>query len=624
MYDRTTGYWLSPKYMYDKRLGWYEIVPLSAAQPDYLVTAPSIIHTAFGDLVVGSPDWQLAKLMGILDAQGQPTGQAAATNLTGSGSTNHAAVTTTNQSWFDLTNLVNVINTLQSVAHSGDVTATGNTRVGDATSGAAMVLANLINLLASAWSWSNGDLSFFMQNFFGNNTGDIMLQPTAATGGGGALGAGSTQRTTTNTLGVNAQTVGSITNNVDLTAQSGNATASGNSQAGNVTSGSAYAEANIINLINSFIVSGNSFFGILNIFGNLNGDLLFPEGFLNAATPSSNNDPNGGSGPNSANQISGATTNTLNLDATTAYGISNNVMDTATSGAGSSASNSASGSVGSGAANTSSGLFNLANTQIFGDNAVLVIVNVMGHWVGKIMNLAGGRTEAALLTGNAQTTSLAAGSGSGSGSNNSAGYTTTNQASIHETSAGTIANNVRVTARSGDAAADHNTSVGNVTSGTAQAASNVANIVNSALNVRHWFGVLVINVFGDWFGSVGQNTAAGQMALGLGAGAGAGRTAANPAAPLAVVAQQAMAALAPAVASGTATGAAASQPATNSASARGAGAVLAATHAAAPLTAAAAAHPADLSWLFGLSAVLLLLAGAAMQLERWLRRSPRP
>jgi hypothetical protein len=54
--------------------------------------------------------------------------------------------------------------------------------------------------------------------------------------------------------------------------------------------------------------------------------------------------------------------------------------------------------------------------------------------------------------------------------------------------------------------------VGNVSSGDAKAASGVANIFNSILNVKHWFGVLVINVFGDWLGDVNDNSPAGTQA----------------------------------------------------------------------------------------------------------------
>src|SRR5262249_37346134 len=153
----------------------------------------------------------------------------------------------------------------------------------NAVTGAAGVVANLINLLASAWAWSNGNLTFFMQNVLGNQTGDITLSPTdSASGGGGQLGgwaqvAGSGPGSNNivgvnnfNTLDVNAKNSGNIVNNVDANALSGNANAAGNTAAGNVASGQATAEVNIINMINSLINSGSSFFGILNIFGSLN------------------------------------------------------------------------------------------------------------------------------------------------------------------------------------------------------------------------------------------------------------------------------------------------------------------------------------------------------------------
>src|SRR5690606_11767857 len=78
-------------------------------------------------------------------------------------------------------------------------------------------------------------------------------------------------------LEVNSATNASIENNVDLVAISGNATVSGNTNAGDATTGSATAIANIINMINSSIASGQSFIGAINIHGNLEGDILMPE-----------------------------------------------------------------------------------------------------------------------------------------------------------------------------------------------------------------------------------------------------------------------------------------------------------------------------------------------------------
>jgi hypothetical protein len=521
--DMTTGLWLSPEYYYDQQDGWYEIIPQAAVAslPSYMVTAPNVVHTQFGDLTVGSPGYQVAQALGLLD----PTGGILESN-TGPGSNNQATTSNNNQNWVDLTSLVNVINTLQSGAASGNVGANSNTQVGSAATGAASVVANLINLLASAWSWSNGNLSFFMQNICGDQLGstttcnnNVNLNPTStASGSGGTLGGTATTSSTgpnsTNTAGtsntsglnVNAQSTGSITNNVNLAAASGNASANSNTSAGNVSSGPASAEINILNLINSMITSGNSFFGILNIFGNLNGDVLFPSGFLNGlltsgSTPTSSAGASN-TGPGSNNQASISNAGQATVNNTNNEGISNNLGLNADSGTASASSNTSTGNVGTGSSNTTESLFNLANSSIFGNNAVLVIVNVLGHWIGKIMNLPGGNTESALLTDNATVGS----NQTGPNSKNNTAVNNTSNANINQQSDGTITNNVNVNALSGDASAKDNTAVGNVTSGKTNAVASVANIFNSVLNVSHWFGVLVINVFGNWVGSVGTGT----------------------------------------------------------------------------------------------------------------------
>jgi hypothetical protein len=519
--DLASGYFLSSRYYFDPHSGYYELIPQNqvAALPAYFMTAPQVIHTVLGDLQVGSQAYQVAKAMGLLGEGG------IVVNGTGPGSSNSAVVSNSNQSWFDLTNLVNVINALQSHANTGNVTASSNTQVGNSVTGAASVVANIINLLASAWSWSNGDLNFFMQNLFGNQSGDIMLNPTeTANGGGSQLGSASINNTgpnSNNTAGANssssldvkAQNSGNIVNNVDLSAQSGNAGANGNTSAGNVASGNAMAEVNIINMINSFINSGSSFFGILNIFGSLNGDILFPNGFLNGLLASGSGGAStaglSNTGPNSTNQAGVNGNNQTTVNNTVNNGVTNNINTTAASGSAGASGNTSAGNVSTGSASTNQGLFNLDNTSIFGDNAVLVIVNVLGHWVGKIVTLPGGSSEAALLTGNAQVGGNAQLNTTGPGSNNQANVNNDSVANINQNTTGSITNNVNVNAQSGNASANDNTKVGDVTTGNASAGSSVANIFNSVLNVKHWFGVLVINVFGDWVGDVGDNTPAG-------------------------------------------------------------------------------------------------------------------
>ncbi len=508
--DVASGYYLSPKYVLDTRDGWYEIMPPAAPKPDYILAPPNVVHTVLGDLTVGSKDYQVAQALGLLSpTDGIITSGAGAgvATGTGTGAAAQGSATSNGQTWVDLTNLVNVINTLQSNAASGNVLASSNTTAGDVTTGAASVVANLINLLASAWSWSNGDLSFFVKSI-GDFNKDITLDPTQTkVGGGGALGSGVNGSNDSN-LNVNAQNGANIVNNVDLSAQSGNASANSNTAAGSVASGNAMAEVNIINLINSFIASGNSFFGILNIFGNFNGDILFPQGFLNGVVPSGTAGPVGTSGPTSP--TGGQVDNTVRADVTntTFNGVNNNIQTSAASGTVEADANTAAGNAQSGNASTANSLFNLSNESIFGDNAVLVMVNIMGHWIGQFMTLpgGGGTTQSALLTGNAQVTDRPLAAPNATAATHAGNNA---QATVNQQSVGTITNNVKVAAQSGEASADKNTQVGNISSGNAQASSSVANIFNSVINASHWFGVLVINVFGNWVGDINHDSAAG-------------------------------------------------------------------------------------------------------------------
>jgi hypothetical protein len=627
--DEASGYWLSPKYFFDQRTGWYKIIPPEEPKPAGLLTAEDVVHTQMGDLVVGSQDYQVAKALGLLDGP-----DSILIDSTGSNSNNTGNIINSGQTWVDLTSLVNVFNTLQSVATSGDVNAVKNTQVGDATSGPASVLANVINLLASAWSWANGDLSVFMENYFGDHNGDITLAPSqAVNGNGGQLGGTAEVGNTgpdsnnqagvnnSNVLDVNAKSTGNIVNNVDLLAQSGDTTADSNTSAGNVSTGNATAAVNIINLISSLVSSGNSFFGILNIFGSFSGDILFPEGFLNGLTPSGTGQGSsagiGNTGADSNNQAGINNNNQANYNNSTFHGVNNNINTVAGSGDVNGDSNTTVGNMQSGDASTTQSLFNLSNTSIFGDNAVLVLVNVLGHWVGKIMTLPGaGDSQSALLTGNA-TVGV---NGTGPGSNNEAGVSNNTQANVNQSSVGTITNNVNVEAQSGDASAQRNTRVGDVMTGDAHAAAGVANIFNSVLNVKNWFGVLVINVFGEWFGDVNNDTSYGEEAAapatgGQGNGIQVAKSQATP--PVTVAQSKSLPQL---LAGTTDSGNDSGGSSTKVASTDGNGKVLTAGAKSQSDTSELTAKSKDFSLLFALSAIIMLLAGALASIDRKLRR----
>ena len=643
--DQARGYYLSPNYYFDKRIGWYEILPATTAAPvpTYMITAPNVVHTVLGDLQVGSQDYQVAQALGLLTSGAggilAPAGGTSVDATTGSGTSAPTGIANgaPGQSVFDLTSLVNVINTLQSNATSGNVNATANTDVGNSSSGGATVVANLINLLASAWSWSNGNLSFFMQNLLAPQTGDITINPTQTVSGGGGsaggtnvgvngTGSGSNNTVDVNNpfgLTVNAKQSGNIVNNVDVNAQSGDSTASKNTVAGNVATGDANAQVNIINLINSFITSGDSFFGILNIIGNLNGDILFPAGFLDGLVPASGGAIGGGTtagiadtGAGSNNQVGLDNSSAANINNASANAVNNNVLTSAGSGTANLNSNTSAGTAQTGAASTNQSIFNLANSSIFGDNAVLVMVNVMGHWLGKIMNLPStGTSQSALLTGGASVGV----NNTGANSNNQINVNSPTTTNANQQSAGTITNNVNVNAKSGNADATKNTKVGDVSSGSAKADSGIANIFNTMIGVKHWFGVLVINVFGDWIGDVNHDSAAGGFSTMPGSGSaqtrsGAGTSQSSPIPKLGLIAwvsPMPLATSADPVGSGTP-----SQTTVGSND----GKVLTASAHLAPIDTAAITKAKDMSLMFILSAVTMLIAGALITIDKKLAR----
>lgn len=350
---------------------------------------------------------------------------------------------------------------------TGDATVSGNTLGGSATSGNALSIANLINLLQSSWDFmAQGGLDTFVANLFGDVHGDITLDP----------GAASTSSLPVADIEINSSTSSAINNDVQVGASSGNAAVTTNTEAGDATSGDATAMANLVNAINSSISAGQSFFGIVNIFGDFDGDILFstPLGSLLSGSPS--------------NQVSPTTAVNNNSSQT----IDNNVTANATTGDATVTKNTSAGSATSGDSQSTITLLNLTGRQIVGQNALLVFVNVFGTWVGLIVDAPAGTNAAAI--GNASNSGIVGAS-----------------ASLDSNDNQTITNNLQLSADTGDATVSNNTTAGNAKSGNATTAANIVNISSSTLSLTDWFGILFINVFGNWHGSFGVDTEAGNQ-----------------------------------------------------------------------------------------------------------------
>lgn len=418
------------------------------------------------------------------------------TTTTGPGSNSTQSNSANNNLTVNSNFNVKLTNDITQTAISGDVAALQNTWVGNIKSGNTSDIVNILNMLQSSWDIQGaGDLMTFVANINGNVTGDLVINP------GGITGPGSTsvnQSNVNNNVTINTKDSGTINNNVDLNSNSGNVNVNSNTLAGDATSGNAEAIANLVNMIDSAIMAGKSFIGVININGNLDGDILLPPNFLDMLIASG--------APSATITISRASTTNVNVNANSSQTINNDVSLNAQSGNVNADSNTTAGSMTSGNAVTRLTIFNLTGRQVTGANSLLVFVNVLGSWVGMILDAPG--ANSAVFCGGACTTST----------------NVNTNANLTSDTSQTINNNLKLNAQSGNVDASKNTEVGNGRSGDASASANILNIENSKLSLSNWFGILFINVLGQWHGSFGMDTAAGEPTVSGGMGGGSGST----------------------------------------------------------------------------------------------------
>jgi len=405
---------------------------------------------------------------------------------TGTGSNNQAQGNNTTNANIGESHDASVENTINSSATSGVASILGNTFAGDAVSGAADATANIINMIQSLWRPAFGSLASFTANLYNEYFGDLLFDPGSIFNTGTDSNNTIDNQNNTN-LTINREDDASIVNNLNLAAQSGDANNNGNTTTGSATSGDAGAVANIVNMINSYINAGQSFMGAINLYGDLTGDILLPDGLLAQIF---------GTGTDSTNTIDQANNSDVNANNTTNNSITNNTDLAATSGNAVIEGNTRAGSAQTGDANTNVQEMNFIGRHLAGTKGLLVFVNVLGNWVGMLFGGLGSSTI----------------QDTGTGSNNAINSTNDVGADITTNQDYSITNNLNLRAESGDANVIGNTNAGDATTGDASVAANMLNMIDSSINFSDWFGVLFINVFGNWTGSFGVDTEAGGTA----------------------------------------------------------------------------------------------------------------
>lgn len=471
-YNPATGKWDTTEWVYN------------AAQGKYV---PNVVSVS----VNPNPTTLAQTTSPMTSAAGSGSGGSSLSG-TGPGSNNDVNNSNTNAGFFDGYYDASISNTVQSQAASGNALVSSNTNAGSALTGNATDVTNIINVLASQWNLQGASsLLTFTKNINGDVTGDFTIDIAST----GPDSSNVTTNQTNNNLTINNQGSGLIDNHINVGATSGDATVASNTHAGSATSGNATAVADVVNVINTAITAGQSFLGVININGNLNGDILLPPNFVDQLIKSG--------APSSTVTISQSQTNNVVADNTNTQTINNNVNLSAQSGDATVMDNTNAGNAATGSANTKLTVFNLTGSQVVGANSLLVFVNVQGQWVGLIMDAPAGSTTAALCGGNCQSSSV-----------------TNNNINLTSDTHNTINNDITATAQSGNATVADNTNAGNATSGNASASANLLNISGSNMSLSDWFGILFINVLGTWHGSFGINTDAGNIIAPPSLGAG--------------------------------------------------------------------------------------------------------
>lgn len=348
-------------------------------------------------------------------------------------------------------------NTISSAPGTNQSPSPTPTPVSVISTGNAVALANIVNVV------NTNNVDSKIKIFLVNNANG-QVAPIDLNSAWNLLGSNpGINMLTVDTSGNNIVSInnyGSIANNVTAVATSGgNQILGGN---GTITTGDAYALANVFNLLNLNAFNSQLFFGVININGSSLGDLILP----NPSGFSSN--LGGGLAANLNNNANvNSNVNALSLTGNNSInGEGNNTI--LTGGAIAWAQN-----------------LTMTNVNLVGSNNYILNINTLGNWSGNIYNWespgsvsSGGLSNLFMINGNGNESEI---NGEGTSIDNTA----------------MISNFVLASAMTGG---NNIEGSGVINTGTAFAGAQATNLANLNLwNSKWFFGV--INVVGDWNGN---------------------------------------------------------------------------------------------------------------------------
>ncbi len=363
-------------------------------------------------------------------------------------------------------------------AETGDneATAPGDTTI---NTGNAVASANVVNVIntnvfnsVGMFYFLNmimGNISLDMRDMFSILTGDVEVE------GGCTLDDNECLAKDT-TVTINNTNNAVVNNDVTVTANTGGNTASSENGDTSVTTGDAYASANVVNIVNTNITDTNYLLLTVNSFNSHSGNIIFPgSDWFNDLLSLRGNNP-GGSQTTVTNINNAEVSNNVSAVSDTGNNVASGTSET---------------NIDTGNAVSNVNVVNKVNTNIFG-NSLSFMFKVPSSWAGQIFGLPDGMSwrktkEGVEIFFDEETATVPA------GSTDNLNVTNTNNAEVN--------NNVSVFALTGDNMTNYENGNSSIETGNATAGANVVNVVNSNVLGRNWV-LAVFNIFGNWNGNI--------------------------------------------------------------------------------------------------------------------------
>ncbi len=300
-----------------------------------------------------------------------------------------------------------------------------------------------------------------------------------------------------------------ITNNIDLTSNTGDNSAIGNISSGtSVDTGDASTELNLFTMANTNLVGNCYFYGVINLFGTQNGDIILPYelGILqNGLSPLAFRSPSGvtNTGDNATIDESNNTKNELIVKNANNADVNENLESSANTGNNSlidTINFDMIGSIVTGNASDEKNVIDIINTNYVANNFFILLINRYGNWNGQVVGLDSSymivpatynptapRLYSTAIVNTGDELGVA-------GSNN-----IKNTVVVENNNNLSLDNNILLTSNTGDNEAGRFNA--SINTGDAQTKANVVTIGNTNIIGDNWF-FAVINIFDDFFGNI--------------------------------------------------------------------------------------------------------------------------